>query len=88
MLLVFLWPFNAAPSDEAIDSIAVVPFENVSNDPEWDFVSDGIAEGIINSLSELNDLKVISRASSFRYRGPDIDPQVTGDESWYAVRSS
>ena len=80
VLLVFLWPFNIAPSDEAIDSIAVVPFENVSNDPEWEFVSDGIAEGIINSLSELNDLKVISRASSFRYRGPDIDPEVAGDE--------
>jgi len=80
LVLALLWPFEATPPDEAIDSIAVLPFENVSNDPEWDFVSDGIAEGIINSLSELNDLKVISRASSFRYRGRDIDPQVTGSE--------
>ena len=80
VLLALLWPFNAAPPDEAIDFIAVLPFENVNNDPEWEFLSDGIAEGIINSLSELNDLKVISRASSFRYRGPDIDPQAAGAE--------
>ena len=81
VLLALLWPFYTAPPlDKAIDSIAVLPFENVTNDPEWDFVSDGIAEGIINSLSELNDLKVISRASSFRYRGRDIDPKVTGNE--------
>ena len=80
VLLALLWPFNAAPPDEAIDFIAVLPFENVSDDPEWEFVSDGIAEGIINSLSELNDLKVISRASSFRYRGPDIDPRAAGDK--------
>ena len=81
VLLALFWPFTAAPpEEEPIDSIAVLPFENVSNDPEWDFVSDGIAEGIINSLSELSGLKVISRASSFRYRGPDIDPQVTGNE--------
>jgi len=73
------WPFGAAPPEEAIASIAVLPFENVSNDPELEYLSDGIAESIINSLSQLSDLKVISRASSFRYRGADIDPQAAGD---------
>jgi TolB-like protein len=80
VLLALFWPFGAAPPEEAIDSIAVLPFENVSNDSDWDFLSDGISEDIINSLSQLNDLKVISRASSFRYRERDIDPQTTGDE--------
>ena len=84
MVLVLLavslfWPF-AVPSGEAIDSIAVLPFENASNDPELAYLSDGISESIINSLSQLSDLKVISRASSFQYRGPDIDPQTAGEE--------
>jgi len=80
VVLALFWPFGAAPPDEAIDSIAVLPFENLSQDPELAYLSDGIAESIINSLSQLSDLKVISRASSFRYRGADIDPQTTGDE--------
>jgi serine/threonine-protein kinase len=80
VLLALFWPFTAVPEEEAIDSIAILPFENVSNDPDWDFLSDGISEEIINSLSQMNDLKVISRASSFRYRERDIDPQTAGDE--------
>ena len=81
VLLALLWPFAAAPPEEdPIDSIAVLPFENVTNDSDWDFLSDGISEDIINSLSQMNDLKVISRASSFRYRERDIDPQTVGNE--------
>jgi len=79
VLLALFWPFTGTPPVEAIDSIAVLPFENISNDPELEYLSDGIAESIINSLSQLSDLKVISRASSFRYRGSDIDPQAAGD---------
>ena len=81
VLLALFWPFAAAPPEEdPIDSIAVLPFENVTNDSDWDFLSDGISEDIINSLSQMNDLKVISRASSFRYRERDIDPQAVGNE--------
>ena len=80
VLLALFWPFAAAPPEEAFDSIAVLPFENVTNDSEWDFLSDGISEDVINSLSQMNDLKVISRASSFRYREQDIDPQAVGNE--------
>ncbi|MCZ6767902.1 MAG: protein kinase [Acidobacteria bacterium] len=81
VVLALLWPFYTAPPvDEAIDSIAVLPFENVTNDSDWDFLSDGISEDLINSLSQMNDLRVISRASSFRYRERDIDPQAVGDE--------
>jgi serine/threonine protein kinase/tetratricopeptide (TPR) repeat protein len=68
------------PVENAIDSIAILPFENVSNDSDWDFLSDGISEDIINNLSQLKDLRVISRASSFRYREPDINPQTVGGE--------
>ena len=79
--LALFWPSSApAPVEDAIDSVAILPFENVSNDSDWDFLSDGISEGIINSLSQMDDLKVISRASSFRYRDPDPNPQTVGDE--------
>jgi len=74
------WPSTVTAPEEAIDSIAILPFENVSNDSDWDFLSDGISEDIINTLSQMSALKVISRTSSFRYRERDIDPQAVGNE--------
>ncbi len=68
------------PVEDAIDSVAILPFENMSNDSDWDFLSDGISEGIINSLSQMDGLKVISRASSFRYRELNLNPQTVGAE--------
>ena len=54
-------------------SIAVLPFVNLSNDPEQEYFSEGIGEEILNSLSALKDLKVASRSSSFQFRGKNID---------------
>lgn len=54
-------------------SIAVLPFVNMSNDPEQEYFSDGIAEEIINSLTHLKDLKVASRTSAFQFKGKNID---------------
>ena len=59
----------AAPAGGAIDSLAVLPFENAGGDPEAEYFSDGVTESIINSLSELPNLKVMSRNSVFRYKG-------------------
>jgi TolB-like protein/Tfp pilus assembly protein PilF len=59
----------------AIDSIAVLPFVNASTDPNLDYVSDGITEGIINSLASLPNLRVIARTSVFSYKGRDFDPK-------------
>lgn len=53
-------------------SIAVLPFTNLSGDPEQEYFSDGIAEEILNSLTNLKDLKVISRSSSFQFKGKNI----------------
>ena len=61
-------------------SIAVLPFENKSGDASLEYLSDGIAEALINSLTELRDLKVIARTSAFRYKGKAIDPQTVGRE--------
>jgi serine/threonine-protein kinase len=65
---------------KAIDSVAVLPFVNASADPDTEYLSDGIAESIINSLSQLPDLKVISRSSAFRYKGRETDLQTIGRE--------
>jgi serine/threonine protein kinase/Tfp pilus assembly protein PilF len=60
---------------KTIDSIAVLPFANASADPSMEYLSDGITEGIIDRLSGLPDIKVISRTSAFRYKKGDIEPQ-------------
>jgi serine/threonine protein kinase/Tfp pilus assembly protein PilF len=60
-----------------IDSIAVLPFANESGNPDNEYLSDGISETLINSLSELPGLKVIARSSSFRYKDKEINlPEV------------
>jgi len=67
-------------TEVAVDSIAVIPFANESNDPSTDWVSDGLTESIINSLTQLPNLKVIARSSVFRYKGKETDPIVVGKE--------
>ena len=54
-------------------SIAVLPFVNLSNDPEQEYFSQGVGEEILNSLSKLKDLKVVSRSSSFQFDARHID---------------
>ncbi len=54
-------------------SIAVLPFVNMSNDPEQEYFSDGMSEEILNSLANLKDLKVAGRTSSFQFKGKNID---------------
>lgn len=65
-------------SRRAIDSVAVLPFVNDSNDPNADYLSDGITESIIRSLSQLPNLKVMSRSAVFRFKGKNVDPQEVG----------
>ena len=65
---------------KAIDSIAVLPFTNATNDANAEYLSDGITEGIINKLSQLPKLKVMARSTAFRYKGRDADAQTVGRE--------
>jgi serine/threonine protein kinase/Tfp pilus assembly protein PilF len=67
--------FRFARSPTTIDSLAALPFMNVGGDPNTEYLSDGITESLINSLSQLPNLKVISFSSVSRYRGQRIDPQ-------------
>lgn len=66
--------YFARSSTAAIDSVAVLPFANTAGDPNIEYLSDGISESLINSLSQLPQLKVIARSSTFKYKGKEIDP--------------
>ncbi|HEY3136726.1 MAG TPA: protein kinase, partial [Blastocatellia bacterium] len=70
-----------AKAGEAIESIAVLPFVNGSNDANAEYLSDGISDTIIDSLSQLPNLKkVIPLSSVLRFKGKQIDPQAVGRE--------
>ncbi len=64
----------------AIDSLAVLPLGNASADPGTEYLSDGITESIINTLSQLPQLKVMARATVFRYKGKEVDVQEVSRE--------
>ncbi len=59
----------------SIRSIAVLPFANATGNPDAEYLSDGVSESLINSLSQLPGIKVSARNSSFKYKGKDTDPQ-------------
>ncbi|SEJ19156.1 TolB amino-terminal domain-containing protein [Cyclobacterium xiamenense] len=61
-------------------SIAVLPFDNLSPDPENEYFSDGMAEEIIYALSKINGLKVIARTSSFAFKGQKEDVRIIGNK--------
>jgi len=60
---------------KALDSVAVLPFTNVGGDPDTEYLSDGITESLINSLSRLSQLRVVPRSTVFRYKGQDNTPE-------------
>ena len=63
-----------------IDSLAVLPFENTSRDPEHEYLGDGIAGSLINSLATVPKLRVMAQSTVLRYKGRGIDPQSVGRE--------
>ncbi len=66
--------------DDRITSMAVLPFTNGSTDPNAEYLSDGFTESLINSLSRLPGIKMMSRSSVFRYKGKEISPQTVAHE--------
>jgi adenylate cyclase len=69
-----------APPLPAKPSVAVLPFDNMSADPEQEYFADGVAEDVITALSRSNGLFVIARNSSFAYRGRSVDIRQVGRE--------
>ena len=71
---------TAIETTTVYDSIGVLPFANITNDPDQDYFSDGIAEELLNALAKLQNLKVAARTSSFSLRGKDLDAIAIGDQ--------
>lgn len=71
---------EAQPSlkEEPIDSLAVLPQQGPGNDPNVEYLSEGITESIINTLSRVRQLRVLACSTVFRFKGKDIDPQTVG----------
>jgi TolB-like protein/Tfp pilus assembly protein PilF len=63
-----------------INSLAVLPLENATGDPELEYLSDGITGSLINTLASIPKLRVMAQSTIFRYKGQEIDPQAIGRE--------
>ncbi len=79
LLAAAAWYFYPSRAS-TIDSIAVLPFTNVSGDASKDYLGDGLTESLTGSLTHVPGLKVKSRNSVFRYKGKDVDAQKAGSE--------
>ena len=76
---IFLYR-HAQTSDVAIESIAVLPFQNRSVEPDTEYLSDGLAESLIYRLSQLPNLKVSPTSTVFSYKNQEIDPIKVGNQ--------
>ena len=79
-LALLLWPSTVTAPEEAITSIAVLPFVNMSDDPGMEYLSDGAAQSIIYSLSQLPQVRVIPFSSVLHYKGQDINSRQVAEE--------
>jgi TolB-like protein/Tfp pilus assembly protein PilF len=67
-------------NQQRIDSIAVLPFVNTANDPNTEYLSDGITEQVIHNLSQISQLHVMARSTVFHYKGINVDPRTIARE--------
>jgi serine/threonine protein kinase/Tfp pilus assembly protein PilF len=77
------WLYRANPAwhgGGSLDSVAVLPFANGGGDPDTEYLSDGITESLINSLSHVSQLRVVPRSTVFRYKGREGSPEKIGQE--------
>jgi len=72
--------FRTERVSRVIDSLAVLPFENATRDPQNEYLSDGIAGSLINNMATVPKLRVMAQSTVFRYKGRGIDPQAVGRE--------
>src|SRR5688572_3772936 len=72
--IIFYFTSSPAP----VNSVAILPFVNDSKDPNAEYLSDGLTESIINSLSQLPNLRVMSRNAAFRFKAANVDPVEAG----------
>lgn len=88
IVLAWLWSSSPPPAESKtsvsnaikLPTIIVLPFENISDDPEQDYLADGITEDIITDLSRLSNLQVLSSNTSNAYKGRQVTPEEIGAE--------
>lgn len=78
--LLFAWPVATDKNHFSTPSIAVLPFENLSDDPKQEYLADGITEDIITDLSRLSNILVIASNTSVQYKGKKSSAQEVGSE--------
>ena len=78
LIVLGFYQFKKGTGD--IDSIAVLPLVNVGNETEMEYLTDGITETIIRSLSQLPNLRVMAQSTVFRYKRREVDPQTVGKD--------
>ncbi len=71
---------SSATIQPGVSSIAALPFQNASGEPEMEYLSDGVTEAIIRSLSRMLDLRVLAWSTVLRYKGKELDPQTIGQD--------
>ena len=79
-LALSFFVYKYATQKQTIHSLAVLPFVNINQDANMEYLSDGITETAINSLSQLPHMKVLARGTVFTYKGKQIDPLKVGEE--------
>jgi serine/threonine protein kinase/tetratricopeptide (TPR) repeat protein len=70
--------YRSSHPAEQIHTIAILPFSNASNNPDAEFISDGVTESIIRDLSEISKIRVMASSTVFRYKKTKLDPQTIG----------
>jgi TolB-like protein/Tfp pilus assembly protein PilF len=73
-------PWQPKTTATSIQSLAILPFQNATRNPDADYISDGITDDIINSLSQLPNIRVLARSTVFRYKKKEDDPRAIGKD--------
>jgi eukaryotic-like serine/threonine-protein kinase len=77
---VLFWYRSHHENNREIHSLAVLPFVNSSHDPQTEYLSDGITDSLINNLSPLSQIRVMSRGTVFTYKNKEVDPRQVGKD--------
>jgi serine/threonine protein kinase len=80
LFVLSIYFYYALPHRTAINSIAVLPFENKSSDPDMEYLSDGITESIINNLAQVPNFRVMAPSTMSRYKGKQTDAEKIGHD--------
>jgi eukaryotic-like serine/threonine-protein kinase len=79
-LAAFAYTYLTSDGGNEKNSIAVLPFQNAGGDPNLEYLSDGISESLINSLSQVPGVRVMARSTMFSFKGRDADPRAIGKQ--------